>query len=745
MNKSVARRIIILLVMTQFISVIIPQVLNISSVKAQASPTIRAIDSLTGLNNTALGNESEPFPADGLQFTLNFTLNGEASDLLSWNIGVTFDNDSVRCTRALVPQGDLSYVFYGKQGIAVSDLSGQDTLLHEVLVGGGLVNPADSVTVNNALLCVLNFTVLKTGDFTISFVQADTFILDSLDNEIPSDNSGFRCSGVGIETSGTIYIRADGSIDPPTAPIHTADNITYTLTGNITSVLHGIVIERDNVVVDGAGYVVTGSRVIGENGITLTERSNATVKNMTVNNYFWGIYLYSSSGNTLSGNNVANNEHGIWLDSASDNTLSGNVMGGNQYDFGVIGTALSDYLQSVDTSNLVDGKPVYYFVNRSDIVVNADAYPEVGYLGFVSCANVTVKGMSMTNIGNVLLLAYTTGSKITGNNIANNQQGILVKYSSNNTLSDNNITNSARDGIVLESSSDNTLSGNNIANGGLGIWLYSSSNNTLSSNNIADVGTGIKLYSSSGNTLSGNNVTANNHYGIYLGYSSGNTLSDNNLANNWDGILLDYSSGNSIFHNSFVNSTYSQVYSGGSNNNTWDNGYPSGGNYWSDYNRTDADHDGIGDAVYIIAVNNTDRYPLMGMFSEFDWVSLAAPEQRIQTICSSTISNLVYNGTAISFNVTGEDGTAGFCRICIPTILLNVTYKVFVNGTEVTYRLLSFSDETYSYLYFNYTHSTEQVIIIPESPSFLILPLFFTATLLAVIVRRRKIEISDVM
>lgn len=38
-----------------------------------------------------------------------------------------------------------------------------------------------------------------------------------------------------VEASGTIYIRADGSIDPPDAPVITLDNVTYTLTGNITS------------------------------------------------------------------------------------------------------------------------------------------------------------------------------------------------------------------------------------------------------------------------------------------------------------------------------------------------------------------------------------------------------------------------------------------------------------------------------------------------------------------------------
>ena len=64
-----------------------------------------------------------------------------------------------------------------------------------------------------------------------------------------------------VWASGTIYIRADGSIDPQDAPISTADNVSYTLTGNVTSDADGIVVERDNIVVDGAGYTIQGTGI----------------------------------------------------------------------------------------------------------------------------------------------------------------------------------------------------------------------------------------------------------------------------------------------------------------------------------------------------------------------------------------------------------------------------------------------------------------------------------------------------
>ena len=67
---------------------------------------------------------------------------------------------------------------------------------------------------------------------------------------------------------GTIYILADGSVNPPTAPISTVDNVTYTFTDNI---FDQIVVQRSNIIVDGNGYTLQGTEAeLAFPGLALT-------------------------------------------------------------------------------------------------------------------------------------------------------------------------------------------------------------------------------------------------------------------------------------------------------------------------------------------------------------------------------------------------------------------------------------------------------------------------------------------
>ena len=82
------------------------------------------------------------------------------------------------------------------------------------------------------------------------------------------------------EADGTVYIRADGSIDPPTTPIITIDYVTYSLTGNVYG---SVVLERDSIVIDGSGYAIEGNGT--GIGITLSSRTNVTIRNVKVKHF----------------------------------------------------------------------------------------------------------------------------------------------------------------------------------------------------------------------------------------------------------------------------------------------------------------------------------------------------------------------------------------------------------------------------------------------------------------------------
>ena len=88
--------------------------------------------------------------------------------------------------------------------------------------------------------------------------------------------SGYKIKPAGSTWTGTVYIQVNGSIDPPDAPIITYDNVTYILTDNITSSADGIVVERDNIVIDGLGHLLQGSG--SDEGIDLSGRTNVTAK-----------------------------------------------------------------------------------------------------------------------------------------------------------------------------------------------------------------------------------------------------------------------------------------------------------------------------------------------------------------------------------------------------------------------------------------------------------------------------------
>jgi nitrous oxidase accessory protein len=191
-----------------------------------------------------------------------------------------------------------------------------------------------------------------------------------------------------------------------------------------------------------------------------------------------------------------------------------------------------------------------------------------------------------------IVINATTGVTVIGNRISFNALGIDVENSVNATIENNII-----DGFGLDN---------------IGIMLAYSSECKIVNNTITNaVYDGIRLWFASSNLIH-QNLLRTNDYGIFFHEANLNTISENVISESGGpGSYFESSSNNEILHNSFLNN-YNHAKIFDRSINTWDNGFE--GNYWSGYDGTDSDGDGVGDTPYIVDGSNQDNYPLMAPY-----------------------------------------------------------------------------------------------------------------------------------
>jgi parallel beta-helix repeat protein len=441
-----------------------------------------------------------------------------------------------------------------------------------------------------------------------------------------------------------LYILEDGTLYPESAngTILEQNGNVYTLLNDLPDV--SFVIQRSNIVLDGAGYTISGD---GEIGVDISDLTGVTVKDLkivgpymngiyiagslgttltgnTISGNGWGLFIYNSSQNIITGNEIVANNIGIDLETSRNNILKDNNLDNTQ-NLAVFGDTLAEFALDMDTSNKIDDKTVYYLVNKNNLVINPTTYTDVGLLALVDCENITVQNLELTNNGQALIVAFTSGSKILGNTIMDNHQGILLFGSSGNEVTNNIITQNYRGLQISRSSKNNRISNNNIKNNEQGILLFDSSLNTF----------------------------------------IGNTVQENKM-----GIGFNSASNNMIYGNYFVDNTDYQVYDAGidstditNSTNYWNFDYPIGGNYWSDYKGVDfksgADKnedgsDDIGDSPYVINSKNKDEYPLLPYGSGFG-IAIDSPEGKTYYNMSVTLTYQVTNPDAtVTYSLDGE-------------------------------------------------------------------------------------------
>jgi parallel beta-helix repeat protein len=344
---------------------------------------------------------------------------------------------------------------------------------------------------------------------------------------------------------------------------------------------------------------------------------------VVANNTGTGISLYYSSSNVFSNNKFLRNSEGMWIYRGTENTLKNNILEGNGANFGCGGYELQEYINYVDTSNKVDGKPIYYWINRSNEKIPLDA----GCVIIVNSSNVEIINLKITNSHAGVQLVFTRNSVIKNVTVLNNYWGILLFSSSYNVIEKCNASNNWC-GISLDASIFNTIAGNYVAENKLlsgvgaagGIYLEDCVGYNLLANNYIKNNTyGIGLDDSSNVEVVGNDIINCSVWGIMLAAATTEcTIRANNLVGNNNGLWLATSlcKNNKIFNNNFINNgeqVHIQIKIG---HNIWDNGYPNGGNYWTDYTGWDTNDDGIGDIPYFVTEQNQDNYPLMSPYGK---------------------------------------------------------------------------------------------------------------------------------
>jgi parallel beta-helix repeat protein len=398
-------------------------------------------------------------------------------------------------------------------------------------------------------------------------------------------------------------------------------------------------------------------------GIQIAYSSNINVTASTISNNYHGIYSLYTSNNKIIGSNItANSLDGIHLYYSNDDFISANYIFSNSR-FGIYildssftnltnnifvkdgifirGDLSSSTSHNIPVNNMVNGKPLYYYKNVNGFDINGIS---VGQLLLANCTGINIMNLQINDTDVGIEFLYTNYLNISGCSIYDNYYGLYALDSWYNNIRLNSVYLNDANGIHLSYSRYNIIEYNSFSqNNGYGMYLDDAGYNQIFNNSIVSNGvTGIFLYD----------------------WASNNEIIGNNISDNAVGIDLDSDSGgNHIYHNNFIDNTIQAREDSGNN---WNDDYPSGGNYWSDFSPTCPDlyngsvtpqttgsSDGICDSKYD-GNYFYDYYPL-----KYPW-GVISPDI---TPPAKIIDLSVFDPTIDSLNLTwtapGDDDDSG--------------------------------------------------------------------------------------
>lgn len=395
-------------------------------------------------------------------------------------------------------------------------------------------------------------------------------------------------------------------------------------------------------------------------GIYLSSVGNCTLKNNTIQNCMnGGIILVFCSNDTIDTNKIQNTDTGMSSYYSTSCNFSGNIFW--YCDFRFLANASAEYYttHNISTTNLVNGKPLYYysnstdltptnFINAGEIIVVFCNNTEIEDINlenvdramfFKSCINTTIRNCSLSNT-TVFGITVELGSNYTFQNNSFsgvNSYGVQITSALNCTFFDNiffktgaidinqspfsNIYNnkftnfSSQQSIYLKESSNSSIINNTMSGLGVNfnIRAANSHNLTISNNMGSKAGYGLRLENGSHSLIANNSFSHNTEYGLYASASHNCSIIQNDFSSNRYGIYLAGCESNFIFYNTIAGNVYTEATFSGALYNQWHN--TTHGNYWGDYHTRyfSASNDGtFWDTAYQInTTTDYDQHPLV--------------------------------------------------------------------------------------------------------------------------------------
>jgi parallel beta-helix repeat protein len=305
-----------------------------------------------------------------------------------------------------------------------------------------------------------------------------------------------------------------------------------------TTVLKGCL-----VFIDANGVTLRGFTIYhGAPGLVILSNKNNIVDNIFDSNYGDGIELLDNENN-ISDNIFSNFGWGILICNANFNIISNNIF------FDGIGVAtsgdnLGNSMTNIVYNNTVNGKPLLYFEGISDTIVDGQ---DAGEVVLVSCRNVTIQNLEISNALAGVYLYNSNRCTIKDNILSYNNYGVYLFLPSKSNIISGNILSYNQNGICLTSCfyyhefQYNKIKNNIIKNNGYGILFETSDGNTISKNDISNNNIGINILRGSESNSILNNDICSNKNGIIFTSSIRNVISSNNFIKNINSASFSYS------------------------------------------------------------------------------------------------------------------------------------------------------------------------------------------------------------